>query len=101
MLILLQADLLLALSRGSIQVTSRAGVFAIFGNGDSGAFISPHVARFAKLKDGSILVLTIPWSLYKGIPMQITFENWKAKTGADVINVSATYRHIRARVMRE
>ena len=43
------------------------------GNGDSGAFISPHVARFAKLKDGSILVLTIPWAPYKGIPLQITF----------------------------
>ena len=43
------------------------------GSGDSTAFISPHVARFAKLKDGSILVLTIPWSPYKGIPMQVTF----------------------------
>jgi len=43
------------------------------GNGDSTSFISPHVARFQKLKDGSILVLTIPWSPYKGIPLQITF----------------------------
>jgi methyl-accepting chemotaxis protein len=43
------------------------------GNGDSTAFISEHVARFAKLKDGSILVLTIPWTPYKGIPLQITF----------------------------
>lgn len=43
------------------------------GNGDSAAFISPHVARFARLKDGSILVLTIPWTPYKNIPLQITF----------------------------
>ncbi|HXH39596.1 MAG TPA: methyl-accepting chemotaxis protein, partial [Thermoanaerobaculia bacterium] len=43
------------------------------GNGDSTAFISPHVARFARLKDGSILVLTVPWSPYQGIPRQITF----------------------------
>src|SRR3954471_17252245 len=43
------------------------------GNGDSSTFISPHVARFAKLKDGSILVLTIPWAPYKGIPLQIAF----------------------------
>jgi len=43
------------------------------GNGDSTAFISEHVARFAKLKDGSILALTIPWTPYKGIPLQITF----------------------------
>jgi methyl-accepting chemotaxis protein len=43
------------------------------GNGDSAAFVSPHVCRFAKLKDGSILVLTIPWEPYKNIPLQITF----------------------------
>ena len=43
------------------------------GNGDSSAFISPHVARFGKLKDGSILVLTIPWAPYKNIPLQIAF----------------------------
>jgi methyl-accepting chemotaxis protein len=41
--------------------------------GDSSAFISPHVCRFAPLKDGSILVLSIPWAPYKGIPLQITF----------------------------
>ncbi|HEX7192052.1 MAG TPA: HAMP domain-containing protein, partial [Thermoanaerobaculia bacterium] len=41
--------------------------------GDSLAFISPHVCRFAPLKDGSILVLSIPWTPYKGIPIQITF----------------------------
>jgi methyl-accepting chemotaxis protein len=43
------------------------------GNGDSTAFFASHVARFAKLKDGSILVLTIPWLPYQGIPRQITF----------------------------
>ena len=42
-------------------------------NGDSTSFIGPHVARFAQLKDGSILVLSIPWAPYKNIPMQITF----------------------------
>ena len=56
-----------ALTPGEIAEIRRIG------NGDSGAFISPHVARFAKLKDGSILVLTIPWAPYKGIPLQITF----------------------------
>jgi methyl-accepting chemotaxis protein len=43
------------------------------GTGDSSAFIGPHVSRFAKLKDGSILVLAIPWTPYKNIPFQITF----------------------------
>ncbi|HEY2324115.1 MAG TPA: methyl-accepting chemotaxis protein [Thermoanaerobaculia bacterium] len=41
--------------------------------GDSTAFISPHVVRFAPLKDGSIFVLAIPWTPYQGIPLQITF----------------------------
>jgi methyl-accepting chemotaxis protein len=43
------------------------------GSGDSSAFIGPHVSRFTKLKDGSILVLAIPWTPYKNIPFQITF----------------------------
>jgi methyl-accepting chemotaxis protein len=42
-------------------------------NGDSTAYIGPHVSRFAPLKDGSILVLAIPWTPYKNIPIQITF----------------------------
>src|SRR5436305_3878533 len=32
--------------------------------GDSLAFISPHVRRFAELKNGAILVLSIPWAPY-------------------------------------
>lgn len=43
------------------------------GNGDSSAFISSHVTRFAPLRDGSILVLSIPWEPYRNIPIQITF----------------------------
>ncbi|HUP62468.1 MAG TPA: methyl-accepting chemotaxis protein [Thermoanaerobaculia bacterium] len=43
------------------------------GTGDSTAFIGPHVSRFARLKDGSILVLAIPWTPYRDIPFQITF----------------------------
>jgi methyl-accepting chemotaxis protein len=42
-------------------------------NGDSSAFVSPHVCRYAQLKDGSILVLSIPWAPYQHIPAQITF----------------------------
>jgi methyl-accepting chemotaxis protein len=42
------------------------------GTGDSAAFVSPHVMRFAKLKDGSILVLQVPWDPYKDIPFNIT-----------------------------
>jgi methyl-accepting chemotaxis protein len=40
--------------------------------GDSLAFISPHVCRFAELKNGSIIVLSIPWAPYSRIPLQIT-----------------------------
>lgn len=42
------------------------------GTGDSSLFVSPHVARFARLKDGSILVLQVPWDPYKDIPQRIT-----------------------------
>jgi methyl-accepting chemotaxis protein len=56
-----------ALTKDEIDAIRRIG------NGDSSAFISPHVARFARLKDGSILVLTIPWEPYKNIPLQITY----------------------------
>jgi methyl-accepting chemotaxis protein len=48
-------------------------VIARVRTGDSSAFVSPHVCRFAQLRDGSILVLSIPWAPYKNIPMQITF----------------------------
>jgi len=41
--------------------------------GDSLGFVSPHVARFAQLKDGSIFVLTVPWEMYRRIPQQIAF----------------------------
>ena len=40
--------------------------------GDSSAFISPHVCRFAQLRDGSILVMSIPWTPYRQIPFRIT-----------------------------
>ena len=41
--------------------------------GDSLAFISPHVAHFSTLKDGTIFILTVPWDPYRQIPRQITF----------------------------
>lgn len=41
-------------------------------NGDSRSFVSTHVTRFAELKNGSILVLAIPWTPYRNIPFQIT-----------------------------
>ncbi len=41
--------------------------------GDSLGLISPHVYRFRALRDGSILVLSIPWAPYRDIPNQIAF----------------------------
>jgi len=49
------------------------GAIRRIGNGDSSSFISSHVSRFARLRDGSILVLSIPWEPYRNIPIQITF----------------------------
>ncbi|MEO6259706.1 MAG: methyl-accepting chemotaxis protein [Thermoanaerobaculia bacterium] len=45
----------------------------MMGRGDSTAFVSPHVCKFDRLKDGSILVMAVPWTPYKNIPLQITF----------------------------
>src|SRR4029079_6694615 len=41
-------------------------------SGDSLAFISPHVCRFAELKDGSVLVLFIQRGPDTQSPLQIT-----------------------------
>jgi len=41
-------------------------------NGDSRSFTSEHVLRFAELKDGTILVLAIPFDAYRNIPFQVT-----------------------------
>lgn len=40
-------------------------------NGDSRGFSSTHVMRFSQLKNGSILVLAIPWSEYRNVPYQV------------------------------
>ncbi len=42
-------------------------------NGDSTAYIGPHVSRFAELPNGAILVLSVPWGPYGHIPFQIAF----------------------------
>ncbi|HEX6095123.1 MAG TPA: methyl-accepting chemotaxis protein [Thermoanaerobaculia bacterium] len=41
-------------------------------SGDSRSFVHPQVARFAELKDGSILVLSIPFASYQNVPLQVT-----------------------------
>jgi methyl-accepting chemotaxis protein len=41
-------------------------------NGDSRSFTSSHVVRFTELKDGSILVLAIPFEAYRNVPYQVT-----------------------------
>ena len=43
------------------------------GSGDSTSFRSPHVMKFSKLKDGSILALGVPWEAYRSIPVQVAW----------------------------
>lgn len=43
------------------------------GTGSSLRFVSANVSRFMQLPDGSILVLSVPWAPYAGIPWQIAF----------------------------
>lgn len=52
--------------------TDEIAVIRRIGTGDSSAFISPHVCKFRALRDGSIVVLSIPWTPYASIPRQIT-----------------------------
>jgi methyl-accepting chemotaxis protein len=42
-------------------------------NGDSSAFISANVSRFGELKNGSILAMSVPWTAYQNVPMEIAF----------------------------
>ncbi|HVS31669.1 MAG TPA: methyl-accepting chemotaxis protein [Thermoanaerobaculia bacterium] len=42
-------------------------------NGDSSSYVGPHVARFAPLENGSILVMSVPWGPYRNVPQQVTF----------------------------
>jgi methyl-accepting chemotaxis protein len=42
-------------------------------DGDSTTFASPHVLKFGRLKNGSILALGIPWQPYADIPKRIAF----------------------------
>ena len=60
------------------------------GSGDSSTFISPNVARFEKLPDGSILGLKIPWQPYANIPLQITLYTLVISTLTSALFVAAT-----------
>jgi len=61
------------------------------GTGDSSHFISPHVMQFKKMKDGSILVLSIPWAPYRNVPLQITFYTLITVLLTSIIFSLATY----------
>jgi methyl-accepting chemotaxis protein len=43
------------------------------GDGTSLEFLSDNVSRFRRLPDGSVLVLSVPWEPYAGIPLQVAF----------------------------
>jgi methyl-accepting chemotaxis protein len=59
--------------QGTALAPGEIAAIRSLGTGDSRAFISPTVTKFARLKDGSVLVLAIPWTPYQHIPFQITF----------------------------
>jgi methyl-accepting chemotaxis protein len=44
---------------------------ARFRDGQTHAFTNQRAIRFAELKDGSVLVLSLPWSAYSSIPFQV------------------------------
>lgn len=58
-----------------IATVSKDEIDAILeiGTGSSLAYVSENVSRFMKLPDGSVIVLSVPWDPYSGIPWQIAF----------------------------
>jgi methyl-accepting chemotaxis protein len=60
-------------------------------NGNSLAFISPHVSVFRELRDGSIIALAIPFTPYIGIPYQIAFFTLVIAALTTIIFSIATY----------
>jgi methyl-accepting chemotaxis protein len=60
------------------------------GNGDSSSYTGEHVSRFAPVRDGSILVLTIPWKAYQSIPAQIAFYTLLVAVVTTVVFTIAT-----------
>ena len=73
------------LSPGEVAAIRRIGT------GDSTSFLSPHVLKFARLKDRSTLVLGIPWEPYRLIPLQITWYTFVIALITTVIFTLATY----------
>lgn len=59
--------------------------------GDSTAFIAPHVTRFRALRNGSILVLSIPWGDYRGIPNQIAFYTFAVGLLTGLLFIAGSY----------
>ena len=60
------------------------------GDGDSSQFPSRHVAKFRRLKDGSVLGLSIPWEPYANIPYQITLYTFVTAGITTLIFILAT-----------
>lgn len=60
-------------------------------NGDSTAFIAPHVTRFRTLRNGSVLALAVPWGEYRTIPNQIAFYTFLVGVLTALLFVSGSY----------
>ena len=78
-------------STGDPLTAAEVGAIRRIVNGDSSAFVSPHVCKFARLKDGSILVMSIPWEAYRHIPEQITIYTLIITLITTLVFTLATY----------
>ena len=61
------------------------------GTGDSRSYVHPQVARFERLKDGSILAMTIPFDAYTNIPWQVTLYTLIVMLLTAIAFVAATF----------
>ena len=61
------------LQKGNTLTGDEVAAIRRLRTGNTLAFVSPHVAHFTQLKDGSIFAMTLPWEAYRRIPQQIAF----------------------------
>ena len=58
-------------TKDELTAAEALDIRARFSDGDLHAFTSRRAVRFAELRDGSLLILSLPWSAYSSIPFQV------------------------------
>ncbi|HEX6177364.1 MAG TPA: methyl-accepting chemotaxis protein [Thermoanaerobaculia bacterium] len=79
-----------AISTGDALRADEIAAIRRLRNGNSAAYVGPHVSHFGQLRNGSILAMNVPWSQYQNIPREITFYTLVIALLTTLIFVAAT-----------